>query len=454
MAEICNVIKYEGDNKTLIWKHPKEDFNCLTQLIVHESQEAIFFMNGEALDRFGPGRYTLETESLPIVSRVLKRATGDSTPFHSEVYFINMTEQMDIKWGTDTRVEYIDPNYGFPISLGANGRMSFKPEDSKRLLLRMVGTETELSQEKAVEHLRSFLITKVKTYIAQTMKEKSINIFEIDACLDMFSDELYSKILPDFKEYGIALKSFKVTTVVKPDGDVQYERFKNLHFRKKLDIDEATLNQQVQVINAETEARRVVIESQARAKSREQEAYTYAQEKSFEVMKAMAENEGSGSDLRNAGIGLGMGFASAGAFGTAISRMVSDTMGAVTPATGAVVTAPMPAAATAAAATAVMPAEATMAATTAATETATAAATETATAAEEADTIEVSETEGSATEEAVVEDATPVIGAVPVESGEMIEFEKKVNKLFLLKNSGIITEAEFEAKKAELLSMI
>lgn len=452
MAEICNVIKYEGDNKTLIWKHPKEDFNCLTQLIVHESQEAIFFMNGEALDRFGPGRYTLETESLPIVSKVLKRATGDSTPFHSEVYFINMTEQMDIKWGTDTRVEYIDPNYGFPISLGANGRMSFKPEDSKRLLLRMVGTETELSQEKAVEHLRSFLITKVKTYIAQTMKEKSINIFEIDACLDMFSDELYSKILPDFKEYGIALKSFKVTTVVKPDGDVQYERFKNLHFRKKLDIDEATLNQQVQVINAETEARRVVIESQARAKSREQEAYTYAQEKSFEVMKAMAENEGSGSDLRNAGIGLGMGFASAGAFGTAISRMVSDTMVAVTPAAGAVVTAPMPAAATAAAATAVMPAEATMAATTAATETATAAATETA--AEEVDTIEVSETEGSATEEAVVEDATPVIGAVPVESGEMIEFEKKVNKLLLLKNSGIITEAEFEAKKAELLSMI
>ena len=63
MPKITNVIKYEGDARTLIWKHPCEDFNALTQLIVHESQEAIFLMNGEALDSFGPGRYTLTDEN-------------------------------------------------------------------------------------------------------------------------------------------------------------------------------------------------------------------------------------------------------------------------------------------------------------------------------------------------------------------------------------------------------
>lgn len=62
MAQIADVIKYEGDNTTFIWKSPLEDFNSMTQLIVHESQEAIFFMNGQALDLFGPGRYTLETQ--------------------------------------------------------------------------------------------------------------------------------------------------------------------------------------------------------------------------------------------------------------------------------------------------------------------------------------------------------------------------------------------------------
>ena len=58
--KIFDVIKYEGDNSTFVWKHPCEDFNCLSQLIVHENQEAVFFMNGQALDLFGPGRYTLK----------------------------------------------------------------------------------------------------------------------------------------------------------------------------------------------------------------------------------------------------------------------------------------------------------------------------------------------------------------------------------------------------------
>ena len=120
MAQIAEVIKYEGDNSTFIWKHPSEDFNSLTQLIVHETQEAIFFMNGQALDSFGPGRYTLETQNIPKLGKILNRSTGDTSPFHCEVYFINKTEQMAIKWGTDSRVQYIEPTYGFPLSIGAN----------------------------------------------------------------------------------------------------------------------------------------------------------------------------------------------------------------------------------------------------------------------------------------------------------------------------------------------
>ena len=64
---LASIIKYEGDNSTFIWKHPIEDFNYGSQLIVHESQEAIFFRDGQALDLFGPGRYTLETQQLPVM---------------------------------------------------------------------------------------------------------------------------------------------------------------------------------------------------------------------------------------------------------------------------------------------------------------------------------------------------------------------------------------------------
>ena len=91
---ITDVIKYEGNNQTFIWKHPSEDFNTGSQLIVHETQEAIFFLNGQALDSFGPGRHELETQNLPLLNGISKITTGGVSPFHSEVYFVNLIEQM------------------------------------------------------------------------------------------------------------------------------------------------------------------------------------------------------------------------------------------------------------------------------------------------------------------------------------------------------------------------
>lgn len=328
MANISEIIKYEGDNDTFIWKHPCEDFNSMTQLIVHESQEAIFFMNGQALDLFGPGRYTLETQNIPLIGKVLNRATGDKTPFHCEVYFINKTEQMSIKWGTDSKVQYIEPTYGFPISIGASGEMSLRVEDSRKLLVRLVGTERDLSQQKLVGFFRAFLMTRVKTYIAQVMKTNAINIFEIDENLTMFSENIHKLLIPDFLGYGVSLERFFVTNIARPDGDRQYEKFKELHFRQYADIAEAKLRQQTDLIYAQTEAQKVIIDSQAQAKKREQEGYTYQQERGFDVATEVARNEAVGQ-FTNLGVGLGtmagVGGAVGGVVGSAVSGALNPT---------------------------------------------------------------------------------------------------------------------------------
>lgn len=326
MTKLVDIIKYEGDNSTFIWKHPCEDFNLMSQLIVHENQEAIFFMNGQALDLFGPGRYTLETQNLPIIGKVLNLATGGETPFHCEVYFINKTEQMSIKWGTDSRVQYIEPTYGFPISIGASGEMSLRAADSRKLLLKLVGTESFLGQQKLVNLFRAFLMTKVKTYMAQVIKENSINIFEIDERLTTFSNELKKMLISDFEEYGVALEQFFVTTIAKPDGDKQYEKFKELHFRQYADIAEAKLKQQTDIINAETEAKKTVIESQAMATKRAQEGYTYQQERGFDVAEKVAENEAVG-EFTNMGVGFGTMAGVGGAVGGMVGGIMNDAMG-------------------------------------------------------------------------------------------------------------------------------
>mgnify|MGYP002301047822 FL=1 len=253
IMKIFDVIKYEGDNSTFVWKHPCEDFNCLSQLIVHENQEAVFFMNGQALDLFGPGRYTLKTQNIPIIGKILNLATGGLNPFHCEIYFINKSEQMAIKWGTDSRIQFIEPTYKFPLSIGASGEMSLQVKDSKKLLVKLVGTESSLSQQNLVTYFRSFLMTKVKTYMAQIIKSESINIFEIDEKLNQFSIEIKKLLLPDFEDYGITLKKFLVNRVMKPDGEMQYEKFKELHFRQYADIAEAKIKQQTEIINAETD---------------------------------------------------------------------------------------------------------------------------------------------------------------------------------------------------------
>ena len=319
MAKIAQIIKYEGDNSTFIWKHPCEDFNTTTQLIVHESQEAIFFMNGQALDLFGAGRHTLETENIPFIKKLLNKPTDDNTPFHCEVYFINKTEQMAIRWGTDSKVQYVEPTYGFPISIGASGEMALSVDDARKLLVKIVGTERVLGQPKLVSFFRAFLMTKVKAYIAQTMKQNSINIFEIDEYLEKFSSEIKERLYKDFLDYGVELKRFFITTIVKPDGDPTYEKFKNLHFRQYADVAEAKLQQQVGIIEKQTEAQRMVIEAQGLAEKRKTEGYTYQQERGFDVAEKVATNEGAGN-FSSAGIGLGMMAGIGGAVGGAVGN--------------------------------------------------------------------------------------------------------------------------------------
>ena len=168
-------------------------------------------------------------------------------------------------------------------------------------------------------------MTRVKTYIAQVIKANAINIFEIDENLTAFSENIHKLLIPDFADYGIALERFFVTNIVKPDGDRQYEKFKELHFRQYADIAEATLRQKTDLIYAQTEAQKVVIDSQAQATKRAQEGYTYAQERGFDVAAKVAQNEAVGQ-FTNMGVGLGTMAGVGGAVGGVVGNAVGGAL--------------------------------------------------------------------------------------------------------------------------------
>ena len=324
MFSIIKVIQYEGDNSTFVQKHRCKDFNTSSQLIVHESQEAVFFANGQALDLFTSGRYTLTTQNIPLLRNIINIPTGGKSPFHCEVYFINKAHQMAIKWGTDSQIQYMEPRYNFPLQIGACGEMILSVSDSRKLLVKVVGTEENLTHDSLVKKFRSILMSKIKPYIAKTMQEAEFTIFEADSHMDEFSHSLEELLIPDFYEYGIRLERFSVTNLAKPDGEKAYEKFKELHIRQYSDVAEAQIKQQVSVIDEETEKKRKIIEAEGNAEKRKIEGYTYSQERGFDVAEKVASNEGTGN-FSGLGVGLGMMSGVAGVVGDMTDSAIKNT---------------------------------------------------------------------------------------------------------------------------------
>ncbi len=364
---LASIIKYEGDNETLVWKHPIEDFNFGSQLIVHESQEAIFFRDGQALDLFGAGRYTLQTQQLPLLEKIYKLPTDTEGTFHSEVYFVNLATQMGIKWGTDSKVRLFDPASGLHIEIGASGEFNIRVTDSRKLLLKVVGTTGGLGQEQLLGigngkgFFRSMVMTQVKSYLAQTIKENAINILEIDEHLMSLSGALRERINAALDEYGLTMPEFYVSRIVTPDDDPNFRRMKEQYAEQYLLVRqegirkaeaeaaadrkavEAQTAARMKIIGAQGEAEALKIQKQAEAEAYRMQAeaeaaemrmkgYTYQQETSRQVgLEAMKNGLGGGTnavgalgDLAGLGVSLGAMGSVIGMTKDALNPMTQD----------------------------------------------------------------------------------------------------------------------------------
>lgn len=280
MVEAISVIKYEGSNEVLAHKHEKEDFTIGSQLIVHETQEALFFRDGKIFDQFKAGRHTLVTNNIPKVRDYMKLGTGGINVFHCEVYFINMVTQMGIRWGTDSKVRLFDPASGLHVEIGASGNFNMRVTDAAKLVLKLVGTTDGLLQSDVTGEGKSYgtgmfkalIINKVKANLARIIKEENLNILEIDAYLDVLSSKLMVDINETLDEYGLTMPEFYVTSIVTPDNDPNFVRLKQQFADKTLKVREeevrkaeAEAAQQRKIVEAQTEAQLKAVSAQGEA---------------------------------------------------------------------------------------------------------------------------------------------------------------------------------------------
>ncbi len=184
------------------------DIRLGSQLIVGESQNAVFFRDGKALDTFGPGRHTLTTANIPLLINLLGLAFDGQSPFKASVYFVNMIDMLDQKWGTSQPIALRDPDLGM-VRLRAFGAFSFKVQDAQRFVAQIVGQRGLYSTSE----IRNWLRGQVVSALTDLLGETGAGLFDLPKLIDELGVALKAKLSDNFDQVGIQLKQIFIESI-------------------------------------------------------------------------------------------------------------------------------------------------------------------------------------------------------------------------------------------------
>ena len=213
-GQLIDVIEWiDATRNTIIWKFPRGDNEIKygAQLIVRESQYAVFLNEGQLGDVFSPGRHELVTKNIPILTTLESWKYGFNSPFKADVYFINSRQFTDQKWGTANPIMLRDPEFG-PIRLRAFGSYAFSITNPGQFLIAMAGTNPLLVSEDISGHLRNYLTSR----FADALGEAKVPALDLAANYNEISGMLREILQKDFDEYGITLNSFLIENISLP----------------------------------------------------------------------------------------------------------------------------------------------------------------------------------------------------------------------------------------------
>lgn len=291
-------IKYNGEEDELVWKFPYENLSIGAQLIVNQTQEAIFVKGGAIADIFGAGTHTLSANNIPVLQKLINIPFGGNTPFTAEIWYVSKTIRRNLKFGTPQPIDLLDPLYGVSIPVRSFGEYGIQIIDSSAFLQQMVGTLHLFSTDDIIEQFKSLITQKLTASISKFIVQKKVTIVEINAYIDDVANYVRDAINEEFAQYGVRIASFNIASLNfdKEDSNVQK-----------------------------------ILDSQSEAQKRRMEGYSYQQERQLDIMETAAGNEGGAGQMMGAGMGLGMGLGVGGAFGQQMGNITSVMQQQTTP---------------------------------------------------------------------------------------------------------------------------
>ncbi|MEM1278165.1 MAG: SPFH domain-containing protein [Pseudomonadota bacterium] len=269
-GELIDVIDWTDDTRdTMVSRFQRHD-NAIkygAKLTVREGQAAVFVHEGQMADVFQPGLYMLETNNMPIMTTLQHWDHGFSSPFKSEIYFVNTRRFQDLKWGTRNPIMMRDPEFG-PVRMRAFGTYSIRVSDPAKFMTEIVGTDGEVTTDEVQFQIRNVIVSRFSNALASS----GIPVLDLAANTDQMGEYLKNRIAPEIAEYGLQMPAMFVENVSLPEA-----------------VEEAM----------DRRTSMGVVGDLGR----------YAQFQAAESMRAAAENPSGGG--MGEGIGLGMGMAMA-----------------------------------------------------------------------------------------------------------------------------------------------
>lgn len=290
--ELYSVIKNDRPfDDIIVWKASKEDFNNNTQLIVMESEEALFVKDGVVVDTVTAGRHTLTTANFPFIEKLQRKISGGINPYSASIYFVDKAHKLEMLWGTDSPIQMRDAEFDFAVGVRARGSYSIQIKDAKKFFVKMVGN-TELFTKESIEDMfRTAFQMKIKTAIATIMKQSKLTILDMNTELEAISQAVEGNLAEILDEYGIRLVNFYVSDISIPESDPNYAKINEIY---------ATAHSKM-------------IEEKVLGES-------WNKQTAKELLKDVANNPGAGGAAAM-GAGMGMGMASAGIFGSLAGQL-------------------------------------------------------------------------------------------------------------------------------------
>lgn len=212
MPRVFDVVEFVDETANeMVHRIPEEgsgDFRLGSQLIVRTSQAAVFFRDGKALDTFGPGRHTLTTGNVPLLTGLIAAPFGGRTPFTAEVYFVSLRDFVDLKWGTETPIALRDKELGL-VRLRAFGTYSAAIADPQLFVNVLVGTQGLYTTRMVTDYLRGIIINRM----TDVLGEQTTSVFDLPALFDEIGAGTRARLNDDFRALGLQLRAFYTTSI-------------------------------------------------------------------------------------------------------------------------------------------------------------------------------------------------------------------------------------------------